>query len=243
MMSNAAAAEDFAPVGPRFMRRVFCAFAALAVLSLAISVGGKWLGRYIATVGHTEDMTRHAIRIGDTTLAIPANMIRFGEQRRDGEAVRVELYVKWPEMTGYTHADRDAFNNRRDTREIVFMTIEERQMSHDMSGRLEPIYRQLIELPGAPGPAAGLRVYAFSPDSGYVGETLIVGGRQGSEPFVARCLTGDAAATSLAGCERDVHIGKELSLTYRFPQRMLQSWQALDAAVLARTAELLRPDA
>src|SRR5690606_28589325 len=110
MMSNAATAEDFAPVGPRFMTRVFFAFAALAVLSLAISVGGKWLGRYIATVWHTEDMTRHSISIGDRSITIPANMTRYGEQRRDGEAVRVELYVQWPEMTGYTPADSDAFN-------------------------------------------------------------------------------------------------------------------------------------
>lgn len=240
-MSNAAAADDVRAVDSRFMLRVFYSFAALALLSVAISVGGKWVGREIANVGHTEDTTRYRVAIGENLLAIPANMIRFDKQRRDGETARVDLYVKWPAMTGYTHADRDAFNNRGDSRDIIFMTVEEQMMSRDMSGRLDPIYRRLIELPGGPGPAAGLRVYDFAADSGYVNESLVVGERAGHEPFVARCLTGQAAADSLAACERDVAIGKELSLTYRFPEKMLQSWQALDAAVLARTAEFLQP--
>jgi len=227
-------------VDSHLLVRVFYAFAALAVLSVAISVGGKWVGRSIAAVGHTEDATPYRVAIGDNMLAVPANMIRFEAQRRDGAAQRLDLYVKWPRMTGYTNADRDAFNNRGDSRDIVFLTIEQQVMSRDMSGRLEPIYRRLIELPGAPGPSAGLRVYGFSPDSGYVNESLVVGEQAGREPFVARCLTGQAAADSLAPCERDVFVGKGLSLTYRFPDRMLQSWQALDAAVLARTAEFLR---
>jgi hypothetical protein len=240
-VSNAVAADDLKPVDSGFMLRVFYAFAALALLSVAISVGGKWLGRQIANVGHSEDATLYRVTVGGNRLAIPGNMIRFDKQRRDGETARVDLYVKWPAMTGYTHAARDAFNNRGDSRDIIFMTVEEQMMSRDMSGRLEPIYRRLIELPGGPGPAGGLRIYDFAADSGYVNESLVVGERAGNEPFVARCLTGQAAADSLAPCERDVAIGKELSLTYRFPEKMLQSWQALDAAVLARTAEFLEP--
>jgi hypothetical protein len=240
-LSEAVTADDIHAVNSRFTLRIFYAFAALALVSVAISVGGKMLGRTIAAAGQTEDATPHEIVIGRNTLAVPANMIRFDRQRRDGEATRLDLYVKWPQMTGYTNVDRDAFNNRNGSRDIVFMTIEEKMMSRDMSGRLEPIYRRLIELPGASGPAAGLRVYAFAPDSGYVDEQLVVGERAGHEPFVARCLTGRAGTESLAGCERDVHAGDELSVTYRFPEKMLQNWQALDAAVLARTAEFLRP--
>ena len=243
MTDTSQADEASSPVDSRLMMRVFYGFAALAILSVAISLGGKWIGRSIAAVGHTEDARRHSIAIGGPLLAIPANMIRFDAQRRDGEAQRVDLYLKWPRMTGYSNADRDAFNNRGDSRDIVFLSIERQTMARDMSGRLEPIYRRLIELPGAPGPSAGLRVYGFSPDSGYVNESLVVGEQAADAPFVARCLTGPAPADSLAPCERDVGIGNGLSLTYRFPERMLQSWQALDAAVMARVAEFLRPTA
>lgn len=232
--------DDPQPIDSRFMLRVFYVFAALALLSVAISIGGKLLGRSIAAVGHTEDRTVHEIVIGNNVVAVPANMIRFEKARRPGELPRLDLYMKWPQMTGYTNADRDEFNNRDDRRSIVFLTLEERSMSRDMSGRLEPIYRRLIELPGAPGPAAGLRTYAFSEESGYLAESLIVGPRVGQDAFVARCLTGRAAAESLAGCERDVHVGDQLSLTYRFPEAMLQNWRALDAAVLAKMAEFLR---
>lgn len=232
--------DGIRPFDSGFMLRVFYVFAVLALISVFISVAGKLLGRSIAAVGHTEDATLHEIVIGNNVLAVPANMIRFEKARRAGETQRLDLYAKWPEMTGYTDADRDEFNNRDNRRRIIFMTVDESTMSRDMSGRLEPIYRRLIELPAAPGPAPGLRAYDFSQDSGYLDEVLIVGERTGEEAFVARCLAGRAAAESIAGCERDVHVGDRLSLTYRFPEAILQNWRALDAAVLAKMAELLQ---
>jgi hypothetical protein len=197
--SAATGSDEFKPLDSRFMLRVFYAFAALALISVLISVAGKLFGRSIAAVGHTEATTVHEIVVGNNVLAIPANMIRFEKARRSGELHRLDLYLKWPQMTGYTDADRDEFNNRDDRRNIVFLTIEETSMSRDMSGRLEPIYRRLIELPGAPGPAKGLRTYEFSEESGYLNESLVVGDRIGQEAFVARCLIGRAAAESLAG--------------------------------------------
>ena len=38
-------------VDSKLMKRVFYVFAALAALSMTISVGGKWLGRSIAMAG------------------------------------------------------------------------------------------------------------------------------------------------------------------------------------------------
>jgi hypothetical protein len=221
------------------MMKVFTVFAALALLSGAISLGGKLLGGTIAAVGYTADTTPYEIVVGNNVLSVPGNMIRFEEARRHGDAHRVDLYALWPKMTGYSDADRDAFNNRQRSRRIVFMSIEPRMMSRDMSGRLDAIYRRLIDLPGAPGPA-GLRRYSFSAGSGYVDEVLVVGERPGREAFVARCLTGSAAAETLAGCERDVHLGQQLSMTYRFPEELLENWAALDAAVSAKAAEMLR---
>jgi hypothetical protein len=241
-MSTEAAAHD-APAlkvaDGGVMVRVFYIFAALAAISGAISLAGTFLGSSIAAVGHTEDPAPVEIVIGNNVFSVPANMIRFEEARRGGEAQRLDLYALWPSMAGYSNDERDAFNNRTAQRRIIFMTVEPQQMSRDMSGRLDPIYRKLLDLPGAAGPA-GLRRHAFSVASGYVDEELVVGERPGRASFVARCLTGASAAASLAACERDVHLGERLSLSYRFPEELLENWAALDAAVAAKAAELLR---
>lgn len=233
--------EDAAPaiVAAGFAMKVFYVFAALALASGGISLAGKFLGSSIAMVGHTTDTRPLEIVVGNNVLMAPANMVRFESARRHGEAPRLDLYAIWPGMNGYSDGDRDVFNNNGAQRRIIFMSVEQRQMSRDMSGRLEPIYRRLIELPGSQGPE-GLRRYGFSAGSGYVNEVLMVGQEPGREPFVARCLTGPAADESLAGCERDIHFGDGLSLTYRFPEELLDNWMSLEAAVRAKLAEMLK---
>jgi hypothetical protein len=69
---------------------------------------------------------------------------------------------------------------------------------------------------------------------------LAVAERPGDHPFVARCLSGPNAEESLAPCERDVQVGENLSLSYRFPKELLADWRALDAAVLAETSRILK---
>ena len=93
------------------MKRVFYAFAALALLSVAISLGGKWFGRSIAMAGYTDDTTVHEVVIGNNVIAVPANIIRFEQARRDGIASRLDLYLRYPEMDGYSEAARDDFNH------------------------------------------------------------------------------------------------------------------------------------
>jgi len=222
-----------------FMIRVFYVFAALALLSVGISVTGKWVGSSIATVGHSTDTSIREIVIGNNVLSVPANEIRFDRQRVNGDAQRLDVYLRWPDLEGYSNAARDDFNHRDGRRTILFLTVEPSIMSRDMSGRLEPIYRRLIELPAMQGPA-GLRLYKFRPDSGYTNEVLAVGERPGEEPFVARCLSADAAASSLAACERDVHFGDALSLAYRFPDLHLAAWRELDAAVMEKARRYLQ---
>ena len=209
------------------MWRVFYVFGALALLSVAISVGGKWLGRSIAMAGHTEDMTVREIVIGNNVISAPANAIRFERDRPIGVADRLDLYLHWPDMRGYSAALRNDFNNVGGVRRIIFLSIEEQMMSRDMSGRFVPIYRQLIVPQGKPGPS-GITYFDFNKKSGYMNEVLAVADAAGPEPFVARCLTGPSAEESLAPCERDIHVGDDLSLTYRFPAELLADWEALD---------------
>ncbi|PBB18747.1 hypothetical protein [Mesorhizobium sp. WSM4313] len=236
--ANVAESADFEVVNSTLMKRVFYIFAALALLSIAISVGGKWLGRSIAMAGYTDDMTVRRIVMGNNLINVPANFIRFDQARRDGIASRLDLYLRYPEMDGYSTAARDDFNHAT-TRKIIFLSFEPRMMSRDMSGRFAPIYSALIEKPGTPGPG-GTTVYAFSEKSGYLNEVLAVAERPGKDPFVARCLSGPSAEESLAPCERDIQVGDDLSLTYRFPRELLANWPALDAAIAAKVASILK---
>ncbi|MCV3241303.1 hypothetical protein [Mesorhizobium sp. ZC-5] len=226
-------------VDSAFMLRAFYVFAILAVLSVGISIAGKWLGRSIVLAGHTEDTTIHEVVIGNNVLTVPANVTRFERSRRDGIAERLDLYLHWPTMTGYTAAARDDFNHVGASRKIIFLSFERQMMSRDMSGRFDPIYRSLITQPGVPG-QGGITLYNFTEKSGYVNEVLAVAERGGETPFVARCLSGESAEQSLAPCERDILIGDDLSLSYRFPKELLLGWRALDAAVLTTAAGYLK---
>ncbi|MER8825765.1 hypothetical protein NKH73_09360 [Mesorhizobium sp. M0938] len=226
-------------VDSKLMKRVFYVFAALAVLSVAISLGGKWFGRSIAMAGYTDDRTIYEVVIGNNVIAAPANLIRFDQARRDGIASRLDLYLRYPEMDGYSEAARDDFNNTGLRKNIIFLSLERQIMSRDMSGRFAPIYSALIAQPGTSGPG-DTTLYGFTEKSGYLNEVLAVGNRRGKDPFVARCLSGPSAAQSLAPCERDILVGDKLSLTYRFPKEFLMDWQTLDAAIASEAARMLK---
>lgn len=238
-ISQTAEDAEFNVINSNFMRKVFYVFAALALLSVGVSLVGKWLGGSIAMGGHTDDVSMREIVIGNNVIVAPANAIRFERQRVNGVASRLDLYFRWPQMEGYSKDASADFNHAGGTRNILFVSLEPRQMSRDMSGRFEPIYRSLIVDPPAPGPD-GIGLYNFNEKSGYLNEILAVAPRSGSAPFVARCLTGASAEESLAPCERDVHLGDELSLSYRFPKEMLPIWRQLDAVVLARAQRMLK---
>jgi hypothetical protein len=222
--------DGFVAVRSTFLRKVFVVLAVLALLSAAISVAGKWIGREIAMAGHTDSRIVHEIVIGNDVLSVPANMIRFESARRQGVTNRLDLYVRWPDMTGYSDETRDDFNHLDGSKRILFLAFEQRMMSRDMSGRYEPIYRSLVESAGKPGPG-GLTVHPFTAQSGYMDEVLIVGKEGASAPFVARCLAGEQARQSLAPCERDIHVGNGLNLVYRMPAELAGSWREVDAAV------------
>lgn len=240
-MTHADASAGSGAVDSSLMMKVFYAFVVLAVLSLGVSVGGKMLGRSVIMGGHTDDPSPRTIAIGEDFLKVPANMIRQEAARRDGAAKRLDLYLRWPGLEGYTTATRDDFNHAGGRKAVLFLSIEERSMSQDMSGRLGPIYDRITTKPGTPG-VAGLLAFGFKEGSGYANEVLMVApaDASGDKPFVARCLSGPSAAESLAPCERDIHVGKSLSLTYRFPAELLPRWRELDAAMRAKAEEFLR---
>lgn len=196
-----------------------------AILLLVWMVGAE-----LSRAGHSTDTSLRQIEIGNDVLAIQANHIRFRSQRRNGVADRSDLYFYWPQMSGFSEMLESEFNTETVNPNIIFVTLEPRRMSTDMSGRIAPIYRKFFVDAPTPAPGGLLR-QTLSTASGYVGE-YIVYERKGAQPFAARCVEeSNAGATPY--CIRDFHIGHNMSVTYRFHISLLDQWMPLDYAIRA----------
>ena len=224
--------EDHAPFfSNRLLTRLTIGVAVLASLTVAIGVAGRILGERIALAGHTENAEPVDVIIGQDQIRLPANTIRFGEQRHTGRTERVDLYLTWPDMKGYTNADRARFNDSSRPESLIFLNLSQSTMSKDMSGRIGPIYSHLFDDRPEPGPA-GLTLQPMKENSAYGSEVFFTGTLPDGADYAVRCMmpTGEKQSTS-ADCQRDIHIGRDLSVLYRFSSRLLPQWQAMEARV------------
>ena len=128
-MSQTADELQLNVVNSSFMLKVFYVFAALALLSAGLSVAGKWLGASIAMAGHTDDVSIREVVIGNNVITAPANAIRFERQRHNGVASRLDLYLRYPQMDGYSREAAADFNKADGGGNIVFVSLEPRIMS------------------------------------------------------------------------------------------------------------------
>lgn len=246
-MSNRTSApvEDELPlISERFLFRLAIVVAFLVAATVAISVGGHWLGQRIALGGHSESREVMTVTIGEDTLRVPANMIRFADQRRSGVAERLDVYLTWPGLQGYSEALRKSFDTVERPDLLIFLQLSQSTMSKEMSGRLEPVYAQLFD--GAPEPYAnGLMLHHLRADSGYGEEVVLTANRPGGAlPYVVRCLIpAPGGKATGADCQRDIHIGNDLTVLYRFSSALLKDWDHIDAAVGSFVrSRLVQPD-
>jgi hypothetical protein len=233
--------DDGETIVDGFAWRLFQFLAVIAALSVAIHIAGRMLGSRIANGGHSTSAEIHEIVIGNDVLAVPANMLRFERQRMSGVQQRADLYMVYPAMAGYADRYKPLFNDMSGAGPLIFVSFEERQMSRDMSGRLAPIYNSLIER-SASISEAGLAGHRFRAETGYVDEVLFIGPQDAGTDYryVARCLDGMQAKTSAMACERDIHLGENLTMVYRFPRHLLADWRRLDASVTVLAKKILR---
>jgi hypothetical protein len=223
--------EDLPLISDRFLLRLTLAATLLVLLTVAISVGGRWLGQRMALGGHSESENLLAVTIGEDRLQIAENTIRFTEQRRAGPTERIDLYLTWPEMAGYSHERRDSFDDIEHPDLLLFLQISQSTMSKDMSGRLEPIYTQLFDGPSQ-AYGNGLTLHHLKNASGYGQEVLLTAERDGQPTFAVRCLLPSAGERATSGdCQRDIHVGRDLTVLYRFSSSLLKDWDHIDAAV------------
>jgi hypothetical protein len=226
-----------APASNNSVIRIIVALcAAMAVLTGVILLCVHLVGAEIARAGHSVDTATRQIVIGNDVVYAPANMIRFRSQRRASTLERLDLYLLWPDMAGYSESRKSEFNRAVVNPAMLFLTLEPRSMSQDMSGRIEPIYSKFLTGPSLDS-GNGLLRRALSPDGGFNGEELWYEANS-PYPFAARCVRPDEASAT-PYCLRDIHVGQDLSVTYRFHQSLIGEWMALDAAVRAQVKRLL----
>jgi hypothetical protein len=213
-------------------RRVVLYLVLLAGLVTAIETVGTSMLQLIAGP-HSASTKLRRIVVGEQILHVPENMIRDRRQRQSGKVEQLELYVKWPEMSGFTHSESSAFNELRN---ILLITIRPRSEA-DMQDSLYSVHEHLT-VAGEPLPS-GLELRPFIPESGLEGELLAVG-RLPVGRYLARCLIGEREHVQINRCERHTSLGDSLTLVYRFPEHLLPEWRILERKVLERASALLQ---
>ena len=211
-----------------------CLFMAIAATILFSAA--KFYGSIIAQGGHSSSMELRQIVIGDDVIAVPENMIRFRSQRNQYNLNQLDLYAHWPSMQGYNSENTFVFDSSDPAAPLLFVTIEPRDMTKDMSGRISSIYENFFA--GPPIEAGnGLVRRAFSSESAYFSEDLYYEANS-PYPFAARCIHENKNIAD-PFCIRDIHIGRDLMLTYRFHAEFLPDWLAMDRAVRDRFSAML----
>ncbi|PWW03993.1 hypothetical protein DFR52_101682 [Hoeflea marina] len=237
---------DHAPlISSRFIWKLTAAIALVCALIVAISVAGRIIGRSIVMAGHTTDTSLREIVIGNDVLMLPANVIRFESQRVSGVQKSVDTYFVWPGMNGYSQDRQQVFNQTESADGLIFASVSLSTMAKDMSGRFTPIYRRLVTGAPVPGPA-GLDSWRLKPGAGYTNELLYADRTGGAEPYVVRCLIDDTTVDhdfiTRTGCQRDIALGADLSVSYRFAVELLPHWREIESDVRATfDAALISP--
>ena len=125
----------------------------------------------------------------------------------------------------------DYWNRLRGTRDAPLKSELEPSTLGHMSGRIEPIYAHLMD--GIAKPYAdGLTLHHLRADAGYTGEVLLTAERPNTADYAVRCILPESPELATSGdCQRDIKVGKDLSVLYRFSSRHLNDWDHIDAAI------------
>ena len=224
-------------ISASFLGLLFKVSGFMALAAIVFYVLSAWYGELVSKGGHTNDDSLRKIVIVNDLVNVPANMIRFPSQRKAKSVTRLDLYAHWPSLNGYSDELAKDLDSMADNSPLLFVSLEPRTMSKDMTGRIENIYELFFG--GPPVDAGnGLVRRAFSSESAFFSEDLYYEANS-PYPFAARCIReSDKIAAPI--CIRDIHIGHDLMLTYRFHTSLLPQWMTLDRAVRRRFAAMIQ---
>ncbi|PLX34002.1 MAG: hypothetical protein C0605_14915 [Hyphomicrobiales bacterium] len=173
----------------------------------------------------TTSITRTALSVGKVVMLIPENFLRFKHLRSGGEKKRISLYVKWPEMAGYSEKAKEAFTSRTASSPIIYVDLTAPERIWSPRTRLEKIYPTYFI--GKPEQTVyGLTRQAMKQGSGYDHQDLFFADTHDGL-FLAHCdKTG--ASVAPADCYRDMVMDGKVEVQYRFRRTLLGNWKEID---------------
>jgi len=200
----------------------------LASLAMLASLAWGWMSDSGEMEGRTTDPVPVTLTLGNERLSIPQNMLRFDDQRTPGPHERVDIAVHWPDLAGYTAANRADFLDTGADAPIIYLSIRTRDTATDSAGRLISVYQHFFDPGTLPAPD-GLVGHRLSAESGLGGEEVYF--EAGStEPFTTHCTAADGTDTPTT-CLTEVHAGRNLSVQIRFRKGMLDKWNGIKSGV------------
>jgi len=206
----------------------------VAGILAAANFGLAWYSRVLILADRTTQTVPVALSVEGERFRVPANLIRFSDQRSGGPLKRLDLAVLWPSMTGYSRDDAGRFDDTSKDAPTLFVTIAPLVLDSDSTGRLAAIYAPFFS--GPRRREHGLTLTGMRQGIGYENE-IIAFEAGATEPFVARCYpNGDETAADT--CLREIHISGKLAVTYRFRIGLLGDWRKFDARIRALVAGL-----
>ena len=179
----------------------------------------------------TASIERTAISVGKMVFLVPENYLRFKHLRQGGEKKRISLYLKWPEMSGYSLKAKDDFTNRPAASPIMYINLTAPERVWSPQVRLEKIYPTYFI--GKPEQTTyGLYRQAMSAGSGYEHQDLFYADTDDGL-FLAHCDKPELSVTP-ADCYRDLVLGNKVQVQYRFRRRLLGNWREIDRDIISQ---------
>lgn len=227
-MSKVLAAPN-TPVPVAISRIAALGVAGMAILAAGLYFGALHLGSTLRHAGATTQTAPIRLSIGRHKLDIPANAVRFPEQRRELPQREIDLYLQWPEMTGFAEGSQEIFHDP-EAKSLLFLRLSATDTATGEADAPSPA------TPAASGPAGLLR--STRPGlPGIASEEAVYSAPGGRDPaYEASCLDGKDAIMA-ADCIREVRVAPGLRLRYRFSHALLPQWDRIDRAVLAYLSE------
>ena len=179
------------------------------------------------------------LSVGGTPFLIPANYIVYSRERNSGPHARVTLVALIPDFRGYSPEEARQFTDDSARSRVVHLRIWADDLALSEAAQLHRVLLHFVKSPrGQPG-SFGLTRYSFRTDNGYRGQDLFVGVYRG-QTIVLRCWR--AAGTNQApDCMRDLRLGHNVVLSYRFKRTYLGQWRQIAQGVRQLVAQFLHP--
>jgi hypothetical protein len=173
--------------------------------------------------------------VGGTLFSIPASYTRYGRSRWETEAKSLELHALLPEMSGYSEDQAEAFTNLEPSSRLLLISILPVEKNLTPSVLLSDVFLPQLS-PRLETLANGLRKAEFAADSAYASSVFFQPSLPTPETIGSPFYICASETNGAVWCTGRILIGRTAQAVFRFPDRFLDDWQAINQGL----TELLR---